>query len=146
MKISLLLLGLLFVLLLPVSSARAQTTALYFPPLTGTTWATTTPASLGWCQTPLDSLIAFAGRKGSKSLLILKDGRLVVEQYYGTYTADSAWYWASAGKSLTATLVGLAQQDGLLSLTDSTSKYIGRWTSATRPQQRQIQLFATSSP
>jgi len=95
---------------------------------------------LGWCQPQLDSLLAFAGRKGTKSLLILKDGRLVVERYYGTYTADSVWYWASAGKSLTATLVGLAQQDGILSLTDSTSKYLGRWTSATRPQQRQIQI------
>ena len=113
--------------------AHAQSTSpLYFPPTTGTAWATTAPASLGWCQPQLDSLIAFAGRKGSKSLLILKDGRLVVEQYYGTYTADSAWYWASAGKSLTATLVGLAQQDGVLSLTDSTSKYLGRWTRATR--------------
>jgi CubicO group peptidase (beta-lactamase class C family) len=68
----------------------------------------------------------------------LKDGRLVVEHYYGTYTADSAWYWASAGKSLTAMILGLAQQDGLLSLNDSTSKYLGRWTSTTRPQQRQI--------
>ena len=139
MKNALLLASLLFfVLLLRPAPIKAQTTALYFPPLTGTTWATTTPASLGWCQTPLDSLLAFAGRKGSKSLLILKDGRLVVERYYGTYTADSAWYWASAGKSLTATLVGLAQQDGILSLNDSTSKYLGRWTSATRPQQRQI--------
>ena len=78
--------------LLPLAPARAQTTpALYFPPLTGNTWASTTPASLGWCQPQLDSLLAFAGRKRSKSLLILKDGRLVVEQYYGTYTADSAW-------------------------------------------------------
>lgn len=121
--------------------ARAQTPApLYFPPLTGTTWASTTPASLGWCPTPLDSLLAFAGRKGSQSLLILKDGRLVVEQYYGTYTADSVHYWASAGKSLTATLVGLAQQDGLLSLDDSTSRYLGRWTSASGAQQRRITL------
>ena len=47
MKTSLLLLGLLFVLLLPVGPASAQTTTLYFPPLTGSTWATTTPASLG---------------------------------------------------------------------------------------------------
>jgi CubicO group peptidase (beta-lactamase class C family) len=137
MKYLLLLTSLLLLLVQP-GPIRAQTPTLYFPPLTGSTWATTTPASLGWCQTPLDSLIAFAGRKGSKSLLILKDGRMVVEHYYGTYTADSAWYWASAGKSLTATLVGLAQQDGILSLNDSTSKYLGRWTSATRPQQRQI--------
>ena len=132
---------LVLVLLLTPDRAHAQTSSLYFPPLTGSTWATTTPASLGWCQPQLDSLLAFAGRKGSKSLLLLKDGRMVVEQYYGTYTADSAWYWASAGKSLTATLVGLARQDGLLNLTDSTSKYLGRWTSATRPQQRQIQLL-----
>ena len=140
MKKLLLLLGLVGGLL-PAFTAEAQPSSLYFPPLTGTTWATTTPASLGWCQPQLDSLLAFAGRKGSKSLLILKDGRMVVEQYYGTYTADSAWYWASAGKSLTATLVGLAQQDGIISLNDSTSKYLGRWTSATRPQQRQIQLL-----
>ena len=99
-----------------------------------------TPASLGWCQPQLDSLLAFVGRKHSKSFLMLKDGRLVVEQYYGTYTADSIHYWASAGKSLTATLVGLAQQDGILSINDSTSKYLGRWTSASRPQQRQILL------
>ena len=133
------LLLLLALLLLNLRLAEAQTTTpLYFPPLTGSTWASTTPASLGWCQPQLDSLLAFAGRKGSNSLLILKDGRLVVEQYYGTYTADSVHYWASAGKSLTATLVGLAQQDGILSITDSTSKYLGRWTSATRPQQRQI--------
>ena len=124
-------------LLLSLNGARAQTTPTrYFPPLTGTTWATAAPASLGWCQAPLDSLSDFAGRKGTKSLLILKDGRMVLEQYYGTYTADSAHYWASAGKSLTGTLVGLAQQDGLLSLSDSTSKYLGRWTSATHPQQR----------
>lgn len=142
MKNALLLTSLLLLaLLLPPGRATAQTASLYFPPLTGSTWASTTPASLGWCQTPLDSLLVFAGRKGSKSLLILKDGRMVVEQYYGTYTADSAWYWASAGKSLTATLVGLARQDGLLSLTDSTSQYLGRWTSAPRPQQRQIQLL-----
>ena len=129
----------LLVLLLNLRLAEAQTTMpLYFPPTTGSTWASTTPVSLGLCQPPLDSLIAFAGRKGSKSLLILKDGRMVVEHYYGTYTADSVWYWASAGKSLTATLVGLAQQDGLLSINDSTSKYLGRWTSALRPQQRQI--------
>ena len=131
--------GLVILGLLAVRPGAAQAPApLYFPPPTGTAWATSTPASLGWCQPQLDSLLAYAGRKGSKSLLILKDGRLVVERYYGTYNADSVHYWASAGKSLTATLVGLAQQDGLLTLNDGTSKYLGRWTSATRPQQRQI--------
>ena len=67
MKNALLLTSLLLLaLLLPPGRATAQTASLYFPPLTGSTWASTTPASLGWCQTPLDSLLVFAGRKGSK--------------------------------------------------------------------------------
>lgn len=134
---------LLFFLLSPglAQLAPAQTSALYFPPTTGNTWATTTPASLGWCQPPLDSLLAYAGRQHTDALLILKDGRLVVEQYYGTYTADSVHYWASAGKSLTATLVGLARQDGLLRLTDSTSRFLGRgWTSTTPAQEGRITI------
>jgi len=137
MRHGLLFLAFFLVSLLSARPASAQSN-LYFPPTSGGTWATTSPASLGWCQPQLDSLLAFVGRKHTDAFLMLKDGRLVVEQYYGTYTADSIHYWASAGKSLTATLVGLAQQDGLLSINDSTSKYLGRWTSATRAQQRQI--------
>ncbi|AII51345.1 serine hydrolase [Hymenobacter sp. APR13] len=129
---------LLILLLLPVLPGRAQQTPLYFPPASGT-WATTTPQSLGWCQPQLDSLVAFLGRKGTKSFVVLKDGRLVVERYYGTFTQDSVWYWASAGKSLTATLVGVAQQDGLLQLQDSTSRYLGRsWTSAPAAKEGRI--------
>ncbi|MFZ7144414.1 MAG: serine hydrolase, partial [Bacteroidota bacterium] len=37
--------------------------------------------------------------------------------------------WASAGKSLTSFLVGMAKQDGFLELSDSTSQYLGSgWT------------------
>ena len=132
-------LGFLFAIALAVGSTNAQTAPLYFPPTSGAAWATTAPASLGWCQPPLDSLLAFAGRKGSKSLLILKDGRLVVERYYGTYTVDSVHYWASAGKTLVAALVGVAQQDGLLNINDSTSRFLGRgWTTAPPAKERLI--------
>lgn len=118
-------------LLLAGLTTRAQTQAPYFPPTTGTTWATTSPQSLGWCQPRLDSLLQFLGRRHTKSFIILKDGRMVVEQYYGTFTQDSLWYWASAGKSLTATLVGIAQQEGLVSLDDKASRFLGRgWTAA----------------
>ncbi|HEX8428231.1 serine hydrolase [Hymenobacter sp.] len=126
------LLFLVLLLALTAGPAHAQQPTLYFPPTTvAGTWATTTPQSLGWCQPQLDSLVDFLGRKRTKSFIVLKDGRIVVERYYGTYTQDSVWYWASAGKSLTATLVGIAQQDGLLRLSDSTSHTLGRgWTSA----------------
>ncbi|RAK63849.1 serine hydrolase [Hymenobacter edaphi] len=118
----------------------AQTpTPLYFPPTTGPAWASTTPQSLGWCQPPLDTLLAYLGRRHTKGFMVLKDGRVVVEQYYGTFTRDSLWYWASAGKSLTATLVGIARQDGLLSLTDSASRFLGRgWTAAPAAKERLI--------
>ena len=131
MKHALLLLALL--LAFATGAARAQQPTLYFPlaATAGSSWDTTTPQSLGWCQPQLDSLLAFLGRKHTKSFIVLKDGRMVVERYYGTYTQDSIWYWASAGKSLTATLVGIAQQDGLLRLSDSTSRTLGHnWSSA----------------
>lgn len=135
------LLPLLLLLQLLVSRPGHAQSGLYFPPLTGSTWATTTPQSLGWCQPQLDSLLNFVGRKNTDAFLILKDGRLVVERYYGTYTRDSVHYWASAGKSLTGTLVGLAQQEGLLNIEDSTSRFLGRgWTSAPRAKERLIRL------
>ncbi|QNH61670.1 serine hydrolase [Hymenobacter sediminicola] len=139
---------LLLSLLVAARPAHSQQT-LYFPPATGSTWASTAPQALGWCQPQLDSLLNFLGRKGTKSFIVLKDGRMVVERYYGTYTQDSIWYWASAGKSLTAMLVGIAQQDGLLSLQDSTTRYLGRgWTTAPAVKERLItvqnQLTMTS--
>ena len=63
---------------------------------------------------------------------MLKDGKIAIEKYFGTFTKDSLWYWASAGKTLTAFLVGQAQENGLLSISDSTSKYLGSgWTGLT---------------
>ncbi|MCB2379255.1 serine hydrolase [Hymenobacter sp. BT635] len=119
----------------------ASAQQLYYPPLSGTTWATVPPQSLGWCAPAQDSLLAFLGRKNTKSFLILKDGRLALEHYFGTYTQDSVWYWASAGKSLTAVLVGLAQQEGLLSTDDTTSRFLGRgWTAAPAAKERLIRL------
>jgi CubicO group peptidase (beta-lactamase class C family) len=51
------------------------------------------------------------------------------------------WYWASAGKTLTATLAGIAQNEGLLSLTDPAAKYLGAgWTSLSAAQEQQITL------
>ena len=72
---------------------------------------------------------------------MLKDGKIAIEKYFGTFTKDSLWYWASAGKTLTAFLVGQAQEDGLLSIGDSTSKYLGvGWPGLTPEQERKITI------
>lgn len=103
----------------------------YFPPLGGSTWESTDPAELGWCPERIDSLYDFLDSRNTKAFLVLKDGRIVLEHYFGTFTQDSLWYWASAGKTLTSTLVGIAQEEGFIDITQPTSTYLGTgWTAA----------------
>ena len=112
---------------------------LYFPPKTGNTWDTLSPARLGWCNDSLESLHSFLEAKNTKGFIVLKDGKIVVERYYGTFTRDSLWYWASAGKTLTAFLTGIAQEEGKLRISDTSAKYLGNgWSSLTRTQEAAI--------
>ena len=111
----------------------------YFPPTTGTTWETVEPSSLGWCEDQLPPLLQYLENNGTKAFIVLKDGRIVIEEYFGTFTGDSVWYWASAGKSLTAFLVGMAQEDGLLDIDQPSSTYLGTgWTNCTPAQELAI--------
>jgi len=117
--------------------ARAQD--LYFPPNGSSTWETLDPAGLGWCPDRIDSLLSFLDERNTKAFIVLKDGRLVLEHYFGTFTQDSLWYWASAGKTLTATLAGIAQYEGYLDIDQPTSTYLGNgWTSCTPAQEAAI--------
>ncbi|MEZ4984263.1 MAG: serine hydrolase [Saprospiraceae bacterium] len=128
---------LLWVILSPI--AWSQT--LYFPPLVGDEWATVSTESQGWCEEPLEALHDFLEEYDTKAFIVLQDGRIALEWYFGTFTRDSVWYWASAGKSLTSTLVGIAQEEGLLSIEDPTSQYLGNgWTSLTPAQEQAITI------
>lgn len=105
-------------------------TSLYFPPTGTNEWQTTSPASLGWNETELNDLYPYLLSKNSKAFIILKNGKIVAEKYFGTFTTDSLWYWASAGKTMTAFLVGIAQQEGLININNKSSLYLGAgWTS-----------------
>ena len=118
--------------------SQAQT---YFPPNTGNTWATITPAELGWCEDQIPELLTFLESNNTKAFIVLKNGKIVIENYFGTFTQDSLWYWASAGKTLTSYLVGIAQQNGQLSINDLSSSYLGSgWTSCTAAQENNISV------
>ena len=108
---------------------------LYFPPASNEAWERLSRAELGWCQEKVDSLVAFAGQTDTKALIILKDGKIALEQYYGAFTRDSLWYWASAGKTVTSVLVGMAQREGLMDINRSSATYLGRGWSSCTPQQ-----------
>jgi CubicO group peptidase (beta-lactamase class C family) len=120
---------LFFSLLLFMSSLRSQ--SLYFPPLTGNVWDSILPSNIGYCQPRIDSLYNYLQSKDTKSFIILKDGKRVLEKYFGTYTRDSVWYWASASKSLASFITGMAQQQGFININTKASQYLGAgWTSA----------------
>ncbi len=120
---------------------KAQAQSLYFPPRTGNAWDTLSPNKLGWCEERIDSLYNYLGNTNTDAFIIIKDGKIVLEKYFGTFTQDSIHYWASAGKSLTAMMIGIAQQKGLLNINDSVSKYLGvGWSSETAQKEKLITI------
>lgn len=103
---------------------------MYFPPVGSAEWQGQSAASLGWNETELNNLYNYLQSKNSKAFIILKNGKIVAERYFGTFTADSNWYWASAGKTMTAFLIGIAQQEGIINISQKSSVYLGPgWTS-----------------
>lgn len=105
------------------------TESMYFPPTTGSTWETKSISSLGWNESAVQDLKNFLTDKHSKSFMIVVNGRIVMEEYFNGHTATDTWEWNSAGKTLVATTTGIAQQDGLLSINNKASDYLGTsWT------------------
>ena len=104
---------------------------LYFPPLNSDTWETVSPAELGWNEDQIQPLIDYLEDKNTKGFMMLYNGKIVVENYLNNHTSTSAWYWASAGKTLTSTVSGIAQDEGLININNKVSDYLGTgWTSA----------------
>lgn len=103
---------------------------MYFPPIGSTTWETKSVASLGWNETAVEPLLAYLEEKHTKGFIILQNGKIVMENYFNGHSATESWYWASAGKTLTATVVGIAEQEGYLNTNNRVSDYLGTgWTS-----------------
>jgi len=123
-----------------ITHIRSQT--MYFPPVTGTQWDTVSVQSLGWNAAAVAPLHAMLDANHTRAFILLKNGRIVIEKYFGTFTKDSLWYWASAGKSMTSVLLGIAKSEGRLALTDTTSKWLGKgWTSAPAEKEDKITIW-----
>ena len=71
---------------------------MYFPPAGSSSWEKVTPASLGWNEAAIPDLKSFLTTSNSRALIVLKDGKIVIEEYIGTqftggaFTAASNWY------------------------------------------------------
>ncbi len=114
------------------SSSNTPQEQMYFPPNNGsTTWETKTIANLGWNQNAVQPLLDYLQLKNSKSFMILVNGRIVMENYFNGHTATTLWKWNSAGKTLTTTVTGIAEQEGFINTNHKVSDYLGTgWTSA----------------
>lgn len=113
--------------------------SMYFPPNNSSVWETKTIASLNWNQSAVQPLLDYLELKHTKSFIILINGRIVMENYFNSHTLSSLWYWASAGKTLTSTVTGIAQQENFLNINNKVSTYIGNgWTSETLAQENLI--------
>lgn len=121
----------------------------YFPPNESQLWENINYQSLGWNGTALAELLSWLPTQDTRAFMILKDGKIVIEEYWGgkltgvgKMDQNSYWYWASAGKTLTATLVGIAENQKLLKTNDRTQKYLGEgWSSLPNNQERDIRLI-----
>lgn len=113
----------------------------YFPPTTNNTWETLTWEEIGACTDSLDALLSYLDQQDSKAFILMKNGKIVLEHYFDSFTQDSLWFWASAGKTLTSYLVGIAEQEGSLSLTDPSSNYLGAgWTLGPSAQENAVTI------
>ncbi len=135
--------GILALLLTLVVSVSAPAQQLYFPPAQSTgVWETMSPSELNWCSDRMDSLYRFLEKTYTKAFIVLKDGKIVREWYFGSFQRDSLWYWASAGKTVTAALVGIAQQQKLLDIEAPSSRYLGNgWSMMTPAQEDTITVW-----
>jgi CubicO group peptidase (beta-lactamase class C family) len=114
---------------------------LYFPPIDSEDWETLSLNDLNWCPEKVDSLIDFVEESNSKSFIILKDGKIVIEEYFDDHDAEALWYWASAGKSLMAMLMGMVQEDGLVDIENPTNTYLGEgWTNCSLEDEAAIKI------
>jgi CubicO group peptidase (beta-lactamase class C family) len=103
----------------------------YYPPSDQNTWEKISPDSLGWNTDSLQQLLDFVKEKNTYGFIILYKGRIVTEQYWNEWNAETKFMIASAGKSVTSFLMGIAQQEKIIDINNKTSTYLGQgWTSA----------------
>lgn len=98
---------------------------LYFPLLWGDTWETLEMSEIDWCEENLDELFTHLENGSTDAFMVLKDGKIVIEKYFGDFEQNDAHAWNSAGKTITSLLVGIAHEENLLNINDKSSDYLG---------------------
>jgi CubicO group peptidase (beta-lactamase class C family) len=93
----------------------------------GESWARAEPRELGFDAARMEAIAEDARPSQSTCLLVARKGKIVGEWNWRGVEADTPREVFSVTKSITSTLVGLAQEDGDLDITDPARRYIEDW-------------------
>jgi CubicO group peptidase (beta-lactamase class C family) len=139
--------GLLLALLLLASSGRqastnvvAQTSQDYFP--TGE-WRTSSPAEQGIDRSQLKPLIKRIRKNridGIDSLLIVRNGYLVTEEYFHGWGPNDLHTLQSDSKSVTSLLVGIAAQQGKLNIDQTVLSFFPEYRKLRNVDERKSEM------
>ncbi|MGB5420250.1 serine hydrolase domain-containing protein [Algibacter sp.] len=123
----------------PIKELEPIDDELYFPPLSSNVWETKSISDLNWNESEQQPLLDFLEEKNTKSFMILHNGKIILEAYMNDHDATKSWYWASAGKTLTTAVSGIAEDEGLINMDNKVSDYLGTgWTSANLEKENLI--------
>ena len=103
----------------------------YFPDNSKSAWETISPSELKWKQENIKPLTDYLELKNTKGFIVLVNGRIAMEYYMNGHSPMKLWYWASAGKTLTSVVTGIAVDKNFVNLDAKVSNYLGNgWTNA----------------
>ncbi len=90
-------------------------------------WKAVDPATKNIDPATLKAFADSVNTGASNCALTVKDGEIVQEDYWNGTTAETRQEVWSATKSITSTLVGIAQDEGKLKIDQKASDYITEW-------------------
>ncbi len=90
-------------------------------------FVTADPASKDVDPEAIQALSDLAAAHDSHCLVVTRDGELVHEEYWGDWDETSQGELFSATKSFTSALFGIAQDQGLLDISEPASTYLTEW-------------------
>ena len=108
----------------PSTTEPEPSTPAAFP---GAEWSRPTLEESGVTQAGIDALTDFATDTGSGCIAVVHGGELVVEIYDPEWDSSTDLENFSATKSVSATLVGIAQDLGFLDIDELASDYLTEW-------------------
>ena len=121
-----------------ISSAQKQNSKIYFPPNNGN-WEKVKQQDSKWNLSALKGVIDYAENQNSSGLLILDNGRILVEEYWSEKKDLHFEDVASIQKSVISLLCGMAISKRLLDINSPVNRYIeSGWSNSDVKNENEI--------